>query len=162
MKHGADKILVNTSAIGKPSLLKQISEVSGQQALILQIDTRKIEGKYFCFTHGARELTTYTLSEWLKIAHDFGVGELHVTAIDSEGTRHSFPLQLAEQLANESYLPTIVSGGIRSAFDIYNLYSRFGINSFSFSSILCNPDISIVNLRNELRSMHLPVRQLLI
>jgi cyclase len=158
LSKGADKIALNSSAIAKPSLLGEISGACGQQALVLQIDTRKIDGIYYCFFNGGRELSRYRLDEWISIAHDNGVGELHVTAIDSEGTRHPFPRCLADKLTNNTHLPVIISGGLRSPEQIASLYFEFGISSFSFSSLVNICGISVNSLRSELASLNLPVR----
>lgn len=158
LSKGADKIALNSAAIAKPSLLGQISGACGQQALVLQIDTRKINGSYCCFFNGSRELSRYKLDEWISIAHDNGVGELHVTAIDSEGTRHPFPRCLADQISNATHLPIIISGGLRSPDQIANLYSEFGISAFSFSSIVNTCGIKVNSLRSELSSLNLLVR----
>ena len=158
LSKGADKIALNSAAIASPSLLSQISGSCGQQALVLQIDTRKIDDNYYCFFNGGRELSRYKLDDWISIAHDNGVGELHVTAIDSEGTRHPFPRCLADKVSNATHLPIIISGGIRSPDQIARLFHDFGISAFSFSSILNICGITVSSLRSELSSLKLSVR----
>jgi cyclase len=155
---GADKIALNSAAITRPSLLGQISGACGQQALVLQIDTRKINDTYYCFFNGGRELSRYKLDEWISIAHDNCVGELHVTAIDSEGTRHPFPRCLADKLINATHLPIIISGGLRSPAQFASLYYDFGISAFSVSSIVNICGTTVSSLRSDLAALNLPVR----
>lgn len=155
---GADKIVINTAAINDSGLLKDISHVCGSQALVLQIDTMKIAGEYRCFTHGAREMSRYTLEEWLHVANESGVGELHITSIETEGTESSFPVELAALSRGSTSLPLIVSGGINSSQVIADLYHNYSIDAFSISSIVNRLGISILSIRQHLCSLGIPVR----
>ena len=155
---GADKIVINTSAIHNPLLLERISRECGNQAVVLQIDTKKINDKYMCFTHGAREMTSIGLLEWIKNAKDLGVGEIHLTSIATEGITKNFPLDLAEICSKSTDLPLIISGGIRSAQQIKEIYDDFGISAFSFSSLTNLLGISISELRSQLTILGVKVR----
>lgn len=159
LRLGADKVVLNTSAIASPSLLDALSERLGRQALILQVDTRKINGDYFCFTHGARELSKYKVSEWLQMAQERGVGEVFVTSIDTEGCNRYFPNDLASIAAENTNLPIILSGGINNANQIAFLHHTFKIDAFCFSSIVNSKNISVQSLRQELLSLGLPIRK---
>ena len=154
----ADKILINTHAIQDPSLLEAIASTIGSQSVVLQIDVKHYEGEYRCFTHGARELSSVSFVDWLSSAREFGVGEVHITSIDTEGTNHEFPLSLAEICCSLTELPLIVSGGFRSASHIAKIYSDFDIKAFSLSSYTNILGKSISELRNELTSLAVPVR----
>jgi cyclase len=155
---GADKILINTSALENPSILKHISKFCGSQAVILQVDAQKIDGNYICFTHGGREKTAIKVANWIKNAEELGVGEIHVTNINTEGTDNKFPLELAELCSINTRLPLIISGGIRSALQIKELHDAFGIEAFSFSSLTNLLDIKINQLRCELYELGIKVR----
>jgi cyclase len=158
LSKGADKIVINTSAIENPLLLERISRACGMQAVVLQIDTKKVNDKYMCFTHGAREMTSIELLEWIKNAKDIGVGEIHLTSIDTEGMPKNFPLDLAEICSKSTDLPLIISGGIRSAQQIKELHDNFGISAFSFSSITNLLGISIGELRSQLTMLGIKTR----
>ena len=83
--------------------------------MILQVDTRKIHGDYYCFTHGARELSKYKVSEWIQMAQDHGVGEVFITSIDTEGCNQTFP----EDLAIAADTTYTISPRINDANQIY-------------------------------------------
>ncbi len=155
---GADKILINTSCINNHKLIENISKKIGRQALVVQIDTRKINNDYYCFTHGGRELTDKKLSSWINVLHSLGVGEIHVTSIDSEGTSNKFPNEIAKICSENTNLPLIFSGGFRSAEDIFEIHQNYDIDAFSFSSITNILQISIKQLRNELIKLGAKVR----
>lgn len=155
---GADKLVVNTHAISDPEFLSRLSEQFGRQALILQIDSRHINNDYYCFTHGARELSQYSVSDWIKTAQDYGVGEIFVTSIDSEGTSKEFPHDLAEIVASSTSLPIIISGGIRSPHLVSQMFNEFNIQAFCFSSLTNKLNVSLLDFRKTLLSMGVPVR----
>jgi cyclase len=158
IERGADKILVNTAAITNPQLLLDLSLKCGRQALILQVDTKKINNKYRCFTHGTRELSRWATLDWLKAAQGNGVGEVHVTSIDTEGTNDEFPIDLVELVASSTELPVILSGGINSAAQIAALRKEYNIEAFSFSSITNRLNKTVLSLRQELRLLGEEVR----
>ncbi len=158
LEKGADKIVVNTAAIAKPKLLSDISNICGRQAVVLQIDTRKINNIYRCFINGSRELSNLTVENWLQQAQDNGVGEIHVTCINSEGVDATFPDDLADLCRSNTQLPLIVSGGIRSALDMKNLRLKFEINAFSFSSITNHLGLTVEQIRRDLLTLGESVR----
>ena len=146
----ADKIVINTAAVRSPQLLEKIANVCGRQAVILQIDTKKINDYYKCFTHGARELSNFSLTDWLSQAQDRGVGEVHVTSIDSEGIDEPFPNDLAELCRSNTQLPLIISGGIGTSEEMRNYHHQFEIDAFSFSSITNRFNIAVKEIRQQL------------
>lgn len=158
LARGADKIVVNTAALERPSLLEELSKYLGRQAVILQVDTRQIDGQYRCFTHGARELSYLKFSDWVSSASGLGVGEIHVTSIDTEGTDRSFPVELIELAKSLTNLPLILSGGITSCEQIKNIWSTYKIDSFSISSLTNRHGIEVAAIRKELASLGLHVR----
>lgn len=155
---GADKVVINTAAIGNPRLIERIANFCGKQAIVLQIDTKKIDGIYKCFTYGGREMTSVRLFDWVKDASELGVGEIHLTSIDTEGIDKGFPLDLAEICTRNTNLPLIVSGGIRSAEQIKEINDKFGIEAFSFSSLTNILGLDLSEIRLKLKMLGLEVR----
>ena len=159
LRIGADKIVINTAGLSNPFLLREISQYCGRQAVVLQVDAKQYSDSYICATHGARELSMISVEEWLSMAYDLGVGEVHITSVDSEGTSTRFPDRLAEIAFSVSQLPVILSGGIRSSRDIAHFANNYGASAFSLSSIPNLHGINISTLRLDLISQGLSVRQ---
>jgi len=155
---GADKVVLNTAAINCPRLLEQLAAVVGSQALVLQIDSRKISDKYYCFTNGARELSKYSLEDWIGIAGKNGVGEIHLTSIETEGSDADFPSDLARLARSLTDLPLIISGGINSCKIIAEYYHDYEINAFSISSMINRLGRATSDIRQELDALGVPVR----
>ena len=67
LRAGADKVGVNTAAIARPELLREISRRFGNQVLVLSVDARRAEGTPSGFevtTHGGRQGTGLDAVEW--------------------------------------------------------------------------------------------------
>jgi len=150
LARGADKLVINTAAIENPNLIEELSNRFGQQAIILQLDVREINGEYICFTTGGREPSSRKLSEWLSLSQKLGVGEFHITSIATEGTASKFPDQLAEQCVSIATIPLIVSGGIQDAQHMMHLWTSYGLDSFSFSSLTNRHGYLVSEIRNDL------------
>lgn len=157
---GADMIVLNTAAFADPSIIHSITSICGQQAFIMQIDVRKVDNTYMCFTHGGREPSGYSLKDWIYICNNSGVGQLFITSIDTEGCSLSYPIELAELITSCTKLPVIVSGGIRSSSLMVKLYADFGISAFAFSSLVNTDNTCLLQLRESLHLSGLPVRML--
>ena len=57
LRAGADKVGVNTAAIARPELIREIAERFGRQVLVLSVDARRAPGTASGFevtTHGGR------------------------------------------------------------------------------------------------------------
>src|SRR5277367_6174694 len=62
---GADKISVNTSAVRRPELIRELSEEFGTQAVVLAIDARREGGgRWNVYTNGGRHDEGIDAVEW--------------------------------------------------------------------------------------------------
>ena len=53
---GADKVCINTAAVRRPELIRELSREFGAQAAVLAIDARRMEpGRWNVFTRGGRD-----------------------------------------------------------------------------------------------------------
>ncbi|HET6698275.1 MAG TPA: HisA/HisF-related TIM barrel protein, partial [Nocardioidaceae bacterium] len=79
LRAGADKVGVNTAAIARPDLIREIAERFGRQVLVLSVDARRAEGTpsgYEVTTHGGRRGTGLDAVEWAHRAAGLGAGEI--------------------------------------------------------------------------------------
>jgi imidazole glycerol-phosphate synthase subunit HisF len=114
LRAGADKVGVNTAAIARPQLLREIAERFGRQVLVLSVDARRAVGSATGFevtTHGGRRGTGIDAVEWAARAVDLGAGEILLNSMDADGTRSGFDLQLIRLVRAAVHVPVIASGG---------------------------------------------------
>ena len=115
---GADKIAVNTAAVQRPELLREISREFGRSTLTLMVEAEAdSKGRYLVYTDNGRERTQLDVFDWIEEAQILGVGEVMVTSIDRDGTGRGPDLELAEKAANLTDVPFIFQGGLSSVAD---------------------------------------------
>jgi imidazole glycerol-phosphate synthase subunit HisF len=112
LRAGADKVGVNTAAIARPDLIREIAERFGRQVLVLSVDARRTpSGTFEVTTHGGRTGTGIDAVEWAHRAAELGAGEILLNSMDADGTKNGFDLELIELMRVMSSVPVIASGG---------------------------------------------------
>ena len=114
LRAGADKVAVNTAALRRPALVAEIADRFGNQVLVLSVDARRAPGTDSGFevtTHGGRTSAGVDAVAWASRAADLGAGEILLNAMDADGTRDGFDLELIRLVRKEVAIPVIASGG---------------------------------------------------
>lgn len=111
LRAGADKVAVNTAAIARPELLREIAERFGSQVLVLSVDARRTGQGFEVTTHGGREGTGIDAIAWAQQAEEMGVGEVLLNSMDADGTKRGYDLELITAVRQKTSLPLIASGG---------------------------------------------------
>lgn len=122
LRAGADKVSVNTSAIARPELLKELSHRFGAQCIVLSVDARRVpEGGtpqpsgFEVTTHGGTRSANLDAVEWAKRGEELGVGEILLNSMDGDGTKNGFDIELIEKVRAAVSIPVIASGGAGQA-----------------------------------------------
>lgn len=119
LRSGADKVAVNTAAIQRPELLRELAETFGSQCVVLSVEAKTVAGgKWEAFTDNGREYTGRDAIEWIRQATALGVGEILLTSIDREGTRSGYDADLIAAACAATSVPVIASGGLGKMADI--------------------------------------------
>jgi len=117
LRHGADKVSINTAAVQNPEFVEAASMKFGVQCIVVAIDAKKVSGddeleRWEIFTHGGR---TETGIDAVKFARDMarrGAGEILLTSMDRDGTKQGFNLSLTRAVSDAVSIPVIASGGV--------------------------------------------------
>ena len=113
---GADKVSINTAAVNDPQLVAEASGKVGSQCIVVAIDAKRVAGsealRWEVYTHGGRRPTGLDAVEWGIRAQELGAGEILLTSMDRDGTRHGFDLELTRAFSEALEVPIIASGGV--------------------------------------------------
>ncbi|HET8900671.1 MAG TPA: imidazole glycerol phosphate synthase cyclase subunit, partial [Holophagaceae bacterium] len=91
LRAGADKIAVNTAAVRRPELVRELSEAFGAQCVVAAVDLKQdAELDWRVFVKGGKEATDIAAREWLPRLVELGTGELLLTSMDRDGTGEGF------------------------------------------------------------------------
>lgn len=112
LRVGADKVSVNSSAVGWPALIDEIAEVFGSQCVVLGMDVRRSGSRWEVFTHGGRTATGIDALAWAAEAERRGAGEIVLNSMDRDGTREGFDLDLTRAVVDSVGIPVVASGGV--------------------------------------------------
>ena len=149
---GADKVSVNSAALASPSLITQLAEKLGSQAVVFAIDA---EGGRVKTRAGTAE-TARDAVEWAREAEERGAGEILLTSIDTDGTRAGYDLPLTVAVADAVSVPVIASGGAGNAQHVVDVLQV--AQAALLASILHEDPERLTSLREELRGMGVPLR----
>lgn len=156
---GADKISINSAAIADPTLIDRIASRYGSQFLVLAIDARCGEdGVWRATTHGGRRPSDKELFSWAREGQERGAGELLFTSMNHDGTRNGYPCETFAALADALSIPIIASGGAGSVQDIADVLTRGRADAALAASIFHFGEISVADLKNQLRQLNINVR----
>lgn len=155
---GADKVSVNSAAIARPELISEIAGKYGSQFCVCAIDAKFIDGVWRVTTHGGSRQSSRELFEWAREAQERGAGEILFTSMDHDGTKAGYACEQYAALAEMLSIPVIASGGAGSIEHIVDVLSRGRADAALAASIFHYNEISIPDLKNELRKANVNVR----
>lgn len=111
---GADRIAINTAALKRPALINEMAEKFGNQAVVISIEAKRVNGGWECYTDNGRNRSGMEAVEWALVSVRRGAGEILLTSIDRDGTRRGFDLDLIAAIAPHVPVPVTASGGLGS------------------------------------------------
>ncbi len=109
---GADKVGINTAAVGDPELVRAAAAKFGSQCIVVAIDAKRVGGSFEVFTHGGRRSTGLDAIECAERVVTLGAGEILLTSMDRDGTKEGYDIALTRCVSDAVPIPVIASGGV--------------------------------------------------
>ncbi|MBO6516236.1 MAG: imidazole glycerol phosphate synthase subunit HisF [Bacteroidia bacterium] len=158
IKAGADKISINSSAVKRPNLIKEIAQQYGSQCVVVAIDAKWHQDTWNVFIHGGTTPTPYGVLSWAKQVEQLGAGEILLTSMNQDGTKAGFALELVQQVADEVNIPVIASGGAGVKSHFKDVFEKTGATAALAASIFHYGEVSIPDLKKYLVTHNVAVR----
>jgi cyclase len=161
LRSGADKVAINTAAIGRPDLISEIAHRFGSQAMVLSIEAKQVApSKWEAYTDNGRERTGLDVLEWVRKGVEMGAGEILLTSVDREGTRKGFDIELIRRVSQGVSVPVIASGGMGNIEDFLKAAQEGLADGISMADTLHYNRFQLSDIRAAALKAGLGVRQI--
>lgn len=159
LRSGADKVAINTAAVARPQLIREVAKSLGSQCIVLSVEAkRRGPQRWEALTDNGRERTGLDVLDWVRQAEDLGAGEILVTSVDCEGTRRGFDHELIRAVRQRVSVPVIAAGGAGSALHVADAIRHDGIDAVACASIFHYDTCTVGDLKRALAAEGIPVR----
>lgn len=147
---GADKVAVNTGAVKRPELIREIADSFGTQCMVVSIQAkRKSDGGWEAYYDNGREHSARDVIQWVKEAVNNGAGEVFLTSVDRDGTMSGMDIALVQEVCASVNVPVIVSSGVATVDDICEA-AKAGASGVAIASILHYGHYTVTEIKEEL------------
>jgi cyclase len=158
LKAGADKITINSAAVRRPDLIKEIAGEFGSQCVVVAIDTNFVNAKWLVFVDGGRTPVELNTIKWAAKAADFGAGEILLTSMKNDGTKSGFSIDITEKVSRCVNIPVIASGGAGKMKHFKDVFSTTACSAALAASIFHYEEFNIKELKEYLNNEHIAIR----
>ncbi len=185
-RSGADKISIGSDAVliaeayletgqktGESSI-EQISEVYGNQAVVVSIDPRRVyvrspddvnhhvietklkgpNGERFCWYQctikGGREGRDLDAVTLARICEELGAGEILLNSIDRDGTNAGFDIELINAVKGAVSIPVIASSGAGCVEHFHEVFTETEAESALAAGIFHRKEVPIAEVKEYL------------
>lgn len=160
LSQGADKVAINTAAIKRPELIREVAAAFGSQCMVLSIQAKRSQSQrsgWEAYYDNGRAHSGFDVVEWAKRGEQLGAGEILLTSVDCEGLQRGMDRELIAAVRAATSIPIIACGGVGRASDIVEA-ANSGANAVAAASILHYRKDSIPNIKKAIRESGLEVR----
>jgi cyclase len=156
---GADKVSVNSAALGRPDLIGELARVFGAQCVVIAIDAKRRAGDgWEVYLNGGRDPTDRDAVTWATEATERGAGEVLLTSMDRDGTTDGYDLVLTRAVSDAVAVPVIASGGAGEPKHLVEAVEEGGADAVLCASIFHYGRYRIADAKREMAEAGIPVR----
>lgn len=159
---GADKISINTPALGNPKLIKQLSNEFGSQCVVIGMDIKIIDNEAYLFAKTGSEKTVYSTdilaTDWMVKVQELGAGEVVINAMGQDGVQQGYDIGLLQKLEKFCSIPMIASGGAGGPQDFINVFQKTNVDGALAASIFHRNEFSIGEIKAVLKTNKINIR----
>ena len=132
---GYEKVVLNTSLVRKPDMVKKAIELFGSQSIVASIDAKKVNGAYRRVISDGEELISMSPVELAKKAEALGVGEIILNSIDQDGRMSGYDLELIKGVTETVRIPVTAVGGAGGIHDLKKALHEGGAHAAAGGSM---------------------------
>jgi cyclase len=153
MHLGADKVIINTYSVQEnPDIINNAAKIFGSQAVVVNIEAKKWQNHWECYTDCGRIQTGKDVLEWAQEVEKRGAGEVLLQSVDMDGKCRGYDIDLAKKVVDSADIPVVVSSGAGSLEDVKEVIEFANPNGVAIASLLHYDRLTIQDIKNYLRS----------
>jgi cyclase len=150
---GADKVAINTFAVQEDAtLINRASEIFGNQAIVVNIEAKKWDHWWECYTDCGRIQSGKDVIEWAKEVEERGAGEILLQSVDKDGRKRGFDLELCKKVVEAVEIPVVIASGAGSLEDIKEVIEYAKPSGIAIASLLHYDTVSVGEIKMYLRN----------
>jgi cyclase len=154
---GADKVVMNTSALGRPELIRESAAVFGNQCVTVSVEAKRWDGWWECYTDHGRIRTGRNVLDWVREAEALGAGEFFVTSVDADGRRRGFDIDLMRKVSEAVTVPVVAGGGAGTIDHIEQVIKEARVDGVALASVLHYDLLTVSRIKEGLRAKGIEV-----
>tara|TARA_Y100000746_G_scaffold220801_1_gene219652 strand:+ start:450 stop:1223 length:774 start_codon:yes stop_codon:yes gene_type:complete len=135
LKHGCDKVVINSNCIKNINFIKEASTVFGKQCIICSIDYKFENNKFRIYSHSKLNTEKIEIKDYINDLVKNGAGEIILTSVGNEGMMKGFDKNLLKIIDKELEIPILINGGCGKPNDILEVLSKDQFDAVCASSI---------------------------
>ena len=155
---GADKVAINTYAVQKdPTLINKAAEIFGNQAIVINIEAKRIDNHWECYTDCGRVQSGKDVLEWAIEVERRGAGEILIQSVDKDGRNRGFDLELSKKIVDSVDIPVVVASGAGSLKDIKEVIEYAQPSGVAIASLLHYSKVTVGDIKKYLKANNIKV-----
>jgi cyclase len=158
LRAGADKVAVNSAAIARPALVREMADEFGSQCVVAAVDVKPVDGAWMVHSHGGTRSTMLEAVEWTALLEDLGAGEILLTSMAHDGTKQGFAVDITRAISTNVGIPVIASGGAGAPVHFRDVFIDGAADAALAASIFHFGEVAIPELKTWLAEQGIPVR----
>jgi len=160
---GADKVSINSPALGRPELITELADEFGVQCVVVGVDSvREADGQWrvrrFSGDPDKTQAVPLRTLDWIVEAQRRGAGEIVLNCMDSDGVRRGYDVAQLQQARALCQVPLIASGGAGAMQHFAEAFDQADVDGALAASVFHSGAIAIPELKRYLRAQQIEVR----
>ncbi|MDO5741191.1 MAG: imidazole glycerol phosphate synthase subunit HisF [Ornithinimicrobium sp.] len=160
---GADKISINTPAIQRPELVRELADAFGTQCVVVGVDSlREADGHWrirqFTGDPDATQALPVRTVDWVRRVQDLGAGEIVLNCMGSDGVRTGYDVAQLRAVRQVCDVPLIASGGAGAVEHFIEVFREADVEGALAATIFHTGAVAIADLKRELAGAGIAVR----
>jgi len=160
---GADKVSINSPALGRPRLISELAEAFGEQCVVVGIDSiREEDGQWRVRRYTGDPSRTQALPmrtlDWIDEVQRLGAGEIVLNCMDNDGVRRGYDIGQLRQARDRCRVPLVASGGAGEMQHFADAFEQADVDGALAASVFHSGTIAIPALKHFLRQQQIEVR----